>query len=94
MPTAVLAVNAPPGEGDLTPLDAGELLLGAGELPPAVALTGSEIRVASEARQQGWRWVLLALLGILLVEVVVASRGWRGISAQGPVGATPQERGS
>lgn len=94
MPTAVLAVNAPPGESDLTPLDAGELLLGAGELPPAVALTGSEIRVASEARQQGWRWVLLALLGILLVEVVVASRGWRGISAQGPVGATPQERGS
>lgn len=84
--TALLAVNPPASESDLTPLAPDELLLGIGELPPVAALTGEETRVANEARQQGWRWVLLALLGILLVEVVMASRGWRGISARVPVG--------
>jgi hypothetical protein len=90
---ALLAVNAPVGESDLTPLDPQELLLGVGELPPASVLTSAEVQLSAEARQQGWRWVLLALLGILLVEVVLASRGWRGISARVPIGAEPQEGG-
>lgn len=85
--SAVLAVNTAPAESDLAAMPAGELLLGVGEVPPAAALTEPETRIVAEARQQGWRWVLLALLGILIVEVLVASRGWRGVAARGPMGA-------
>jgi Mg-chelatase subunit ChlD len=85
LPAALLAVNAPASESDLNPMPADELLLGVGEVPVAAAVTTPEASVASERRQQGWRWVLMALLVILIVEVVVASRGWRGVAATSPV---------
>jgi hypothetical protein len=85
LPSALLAVNAPPAESDLAAMPADELLLGVGEVPRAAALTAPEVGVASEQRQQGWRWVLMALLVILIVEVLVASRGWRGVAATAPV---------
>ena len=83
--TALLAVNAPPTESDLEPMPGDELLLGVGEVPVAAALTAPEAGAASEQRQQGWRWALLALLLVLIVEVIVASRGWRGVAATSPV---------
>lgn len=84
-PTALLAVNAPSSESDLAAMPADELLLGVGEVPVAAAVTAPEASALSERRQQGWRWVLMALLVILIVEVLVASRGWRGIAATSPV---------
>ncbi len=85
MPSALLAVNAPSPESDLSAMPADELLLGVGEVPLAAAITAPEASTISEQRQKGWRWVLMALLVILIVEVIVASRGWRGIAATSPV---------
>jgi hypothetical protein len=79
LPLAVVAVNAPASEADLTPMPADELLLGVGEVPPAEAMTSAEAQTAREARQSGWRWVLLALLAVLAIETLVASRGWRAV---------------
>ena len=89
LPAALLAVNAPAAEADLAAMDPGELLLGVAEAPPAEAMTEPEAVAAREARQQGWRWVLLALLGILVIEAIVASQGWRAVAVRGVV--TPGE---
>lgn len=83
LPAALLAVNVPPSEGDLTAMDPAELLLGVGEAPPVTALSEPEAVAAREARQLGWRWVLVALLGILVLEAVMASRGWRAVAVRG-----------
>jgi hypothetical protein len=85
VPLSVLAVNVPVGESDLAAMPAAELLLGVAEADPNVAMSGPEPVAAREARQRGWRWLLLALLLILGVEVLVASRGWRGIASRSPL---------
>ena len=90
LPSALLAVNAPSSESDLGAMPADELMLGVGEIPLAAAVTAPEASIISEQRQRGWRWVLMALLIILMVEVVVASRGWRGVAATSPVAADRQ----
>jgi len=85
LPVTLLAVNAPATESDLTAMPASDLLLGVGEVAPLAAMTPPEASAASEARQRGWRWALMALLVILIVEVQVASRGWRGVAAASPL---------
>lgn len=83
-PLALVAVNAPAAESDLARLPEGELLLGVaeGEAPdPAARAATPE---AAEARQRGWRWLLLAVLALVALEATVASRGWRAIPARAP----------
>lgn len=91
LPAALLAVNVPGAETDLTAMDPGELLLGVAVAPPATAMSASEATAAREARQLGWRWVLLALLGILMIESIVASRGWRAVAVRGAIAPDGQE---
>jgi hypothetical protein len=91
LPAALLAVNPPPGEADLTAMDPDDLLLGIGETPPASALSEPEATAAREARQIGWRWVLIALLCILVVEALVASHGWRAVAIRPATGGGGQK---
>lgn len=89
VPLEVLAVNVPAGEGILDPMPADELLLGVTEAVPAEAASAPEPAAAREARQQGWRWVFLALMLILGLEALVASRGWRGVATRSPLVPDP-----
>ncbi len=78
----VVAVNAPASEADLTPLASGDLLLGVTDaVQPEAAMAPADLAVAREERQSPWRWLLLAVLGLVVVETAVASIGWRGIAA-------------
>ncbi len=79
IPATVVAVNAPATEADLEAMPTDELLLGVGEAPPAAAMSEVEASTAREARQMGWRFLLLALLVVLGVEVILASWGWRAV---------------
>ncbi len=83
-PIALVAVNGPAVEADLALLPAGELLLGVaeGEAPDAAGIAATP--EAAEARQRGWRWLILTVLALLTLEVTVASRGWRGIPLKAP----------
>jgi hypothetical protein len=78
---AELAVNTPAAESDLTAITEAELLTGVrrgdastmtADVPPAPA----EI----EKRQGLWRIVIGVLVALLLLEMLLASRGWRGIA--------------
>jgi len=84
------AVNAPPRESDLTPMDPRELLLGVGQEAAVAGLGPVPTTREVEGRQRLWRVLLLAVVGLLVVETLVASQGWRGIA--GRVVATPPER--
>jgi hypothetical protein len=82
-PLALLAVNSPASESDLSTVDARELLLGvkqsapgAGSAPDAPTLT--EV----ESRQRLWRLLLIAAGLLLLLETFVGNRGWRGTASQ------------
>ena len=75
---AVFPVNPPAVESDLTPADPRELLLGvrrgdstsaAAAAPPAPA--------EREGRQRLWRLLLVLAVMLLIVEMIVANRGWR-----------------
>jgi hypothetical protein len=90
-PAAVVAVNPPPGESDLTPVDPRELLLGVKLSEDAV--DAAHVRAAPkemEGRQGLWRAVLAAVVLLLIVETLVATRGWRGIA--GNITVAPSER--
>ena len=80
-PVAQLAVNTPATESDLTPMTPGDLLAGVrrgdvgamdANAPPAPA----EI----ERRQGLWRIVIVVVAVLLLLEMLMASRGWRGVA--------------
>ncbi len=90
-PVEILAANAPAGESDLTPADARELLLGVRRSDSAS--TGSADLPTpgeQEGRQRIWR-TLLVLVGLLLiVEMMVANRGWRASASL--VSAPPASR--
>jgi hypothetical protein len=82
-PIGLLAVNAPLGESDLTPIDARELLLGV--RPSAASADGSvdvPTRTEVEGRQRLWRFLLAAVAVLLLAETFMASRGWRGTASR------------
>jgi len=81
-PAEVVAVNPPPPESDLTPADARELLLGVRRGDSAATITSAGIAaVDQEARQSVWRWLLGVIAALLILEAVVANRGWRGTAA-------------
>jgi hypothetical protein len=90
-PIESFAVNAPAAESDLTPADARELLLGVrrGDSAQTVASEPPAPR-EREGRQRMWRLLLAAALLVLLVETVIANRGWRGTAGTGLV--APPER--
>ena len=92
-PVESFAVNPPAAESDLTPADARELLLGVrrGDSVQTVA-QDAPAPAEREGRQRLWRWILAAALIVLLVEMVIANRGWRGVAGTGL--AAPQERSS
>ena len=88
-PLAVVAVNSPALESDLTPMDAGELLVGVGQdSVKTSALTRSSLAEA-EHRQRLWRTLLLLAAAALGAEAVLSSRGWRGTAAK--IGGTAPE---
>ena len=79
-PVAEVAVNPPPGESDLTPVDARELLLGVRQTDStAAAVQGPRTAAETERAQGWWRVVLLVVAVVLLLETFVANRGWRAV---------------
>ncbi len=82
-PLALLAVNSPAPESDLSTVDARELLLGVKQ-SAANAGVGADAPTAAEveSRQRLWRLLLIAAGVLLLVETFVGNRGWRGTASQ------------
>ena len=78
-PIALLAVNAPANESDLSQIDSKELLLG---VRPSAAAADEALdaptREEVESRQRLWRLLLVVVAVLLVVETFVANRGWRG----------------
>jgi hypothetical protein len=89
-PEALAAVNVPPGESDLTPIDPKELLLGVRESAPSAAATAAVPPTPTELerRQNPWRVFLIIVALALLGETIMATRGWRAI-ARRPRPVTP-----
>jgi hypothetical protein len=87
-PVAVVAVNVPPSEGELTPLDTAELLLGVRTTTDSAASAAAATAGASgeateslvdlERRQNPWRFFIMAVVALLAIETWVATRGRRG----------------
>lgn len=85
-PRALVAVNPPSEESDLTQSDPRELLLGVGG--GANATAQQDARVAAlelEGRQRLWRTLLLIAAGALLAETVVGALGWRGYARRATI---------
>jgi hypothetical protein len=79
-PVGVVAANAPPGESDLTPVDARELLIGVRQTDStAGAAAGPQNAAAAERAQGLWRLLLGVVAVVLLLETFVANRGWRAV---------------
>ncbi len=90
-PEAIAAVNVPPGESDLTPIDPKELLLGVRESAPSAAATATAPTPTElERRQNPWRVFLIIVALALIGETVMATRGWRAIARRTrPIPADP-----
>ncbi|HEV8612211.1 MAG TPA: hypothetical protein VGQ73_01800, partial [Gemmatimonadales bacterium] len=81
-PLDVFAVNPPAAESDLTPADPRELLLGVKRSDSTAVATPAPLSPAErEGRQRLWRLLLLLAAVLLLLETLVANRGWRGTAA-------------
>jgi hypothetical protein len=76
-----LAVNTPSSESDLTAIPSTELLAGIthGD-SSAVAAVQPPAPAEVERRQGYWRLLIGALGVLLLLEMLLASRGWRGVA--------------
>ena len=85
-PLETFAVNPPPAESDLTPADERELMLGVrrGDSTRTGAREPPAAR-EEEGRQRIWRLILAAALIVLLIEMLVANRGWRATAGTGLV---------
>jgi hypothetical protein len=82
-PLALLAVNSPAAESDLSTVDARELLLGVKQSAPgAGAGPDAPTQAEVESRQRLWRLLLIAAGLLLLLETFVGNRGWRGTASQ------------
>ncbi len=84
---ALLAVNAPAIESDLTPMDTTELLLGvrtgttaADDAQRAAAPDAALSNTERERRQNPWRLLLMLVVVLLVIETVLATRGWRAVA--------------
>lgn len=90
-PVLVLAANPPASESDLTAADPRELLLGVRRSDSArVEHTGPEAPAEREGRQRLWRLLLAGTALLLVVETIVANRGWRATASV--VLPAPRER--
>jgi hypothetical protein len=79
VPLRLAAANAPAAESDLTPMAPAELL--AGTTRDGSASTDAAAQPSpdtAEKRQGLWRLLLAALAALLVTEMIVANRGWRG----------------
>lgn len=81
-PAAIVAVNPPPGESDLTRLRADELLLGVADSGAKAATRSPPTAAELEQRQQLWRIFLMAVALLLLVETWLVGRGWRATAGR------------
>lgn len=82
-PALTVAVNAPAAESNLTAVDPRELLVGVatgGDDASEAAASLSDVE--RERRQGWWRWLLLAAAVFLVIETVLANRGWRAQAAR------------
>lgn len=78
-----VAANAPASESELTPMDTTELLLGvrtasAGASAPNAPPTTAEL----ERRQNPWRVLLIMVALVLVMETILATRGWRAVAGR------------
>jgi len=78
---ALMAVNVPPSESELVPIDTAELLLGVRQTArsdslPSAPPTNAEL----ERRQNPWRLLLLLVAALLAVETFLSTRGWRAVA--------------
>jgi hypothetical protein len=81
-PLAVVAVNPSARESDLTQMAAGEMLVGVGQDSVKASVMSAATLAEAEGRQRIWRTLLLLAAVMLVVETVMASRGWRGTAAK------------
>ena len=80
-PGAFAAVNVPPSESDLAPIDPKELLLGVRESERAAVTSGAPPTTDElERRQNGWRLLLIVVALALLSETFISTRGWRAVA--------------
>jgi hypothetical protein len=81
-PLDVIAVNPPPQESDLTPADPRELMIGVRQSDSTSAVTRENLVASEQESRQGiWRWLVLVVAVLLVLEAIVANRGWRGTAA-------------
>lgn len=81
-PALVVAANPPAAESDLTTADPRELLLGVRRSDSVPAeRAGPEAPAEREGRQRLWRLLLAGAALLLLVETIVANRGWRATAS-------------
>ena len=81
-PLDIIAVNPPPQESDLTPADPRELMIGVRQSDSTSALTRENLVASEQESRQGiWRLLLAVVAVLLLLEAIVANRGWRGTAA-------------
>ena len=92
-PLMIVAANPPAAESDLTPADPRELLLGVRRSDStATSALAPPAPAEREGRQRFWRILLISAAVLLLLETIVANRGWRGTAAH--VLPAPPERES
>jgi hypothetical protein len=88
-PRALVAVNPPTRESDLTGADDAELLLGVGTVADStIGGITAPTAIEVESRQRAWRLLVLLALALLVGESLLASRGWRGKARRASVVST------
>lgn len=94
-----VAANAPASESDLTPMDTTELLLGMRDAEPgSMASNTPPTNAELERRQNPWRILLLVVALALVVETIMATRGWRAVARRvgpsRPIATSPSSSAS
>lgn len=85
-PMALMALNAPAAEADLRPTPETIAIAGAMASQGEQGMTmDTPSALELEARQGVWRWLLVLAVALLGVEVMMASRGWRGVAPAGTI---------
>ena len=76
-----VAANAPASESELTPMDTTELLLGVRDAEPGtMASNAPPTTTELERRQNPWRVLLIIVALVLVIETIMATRGWRAVA--------------
>ena len=80
-PVGRVAANAPASESELTPMDTTELLLGVQDAEPGTMASNAPPTTAElERRQNPWRVLLIIVALVLVIETIMATRGWRAVA--------------